>query len=290
MINLRSRSGPAAAQRALEELKKQGVPVRKSRLVRSGPELLMAVREAIDSGIDTLIVGGGDGTVSSVVDLLANRPDMALGLLPIGTGNEVARALGIPLDLAGACRVVAEGHQTTVDLAEANGNYFLHTALVGHAAQVNHTTPSWLKLYFGKAAYLYSFLATLLGSRPFRVRVTAGSARWEASTILVVLGNSRFHPPARVLLPPRELGGRGLVVYTPRDSRWTTLLRVVVGLWITRRPQPDLLLSTLADSVTVVADPPQPTDLDGELSRPTPVSFRLVRDALRVLVPRPSSG
>lgn len=286
VINLRSRSGSKAAQNALRELERQGVRIAKSYLAGSGPELLKAVREVIDGGVGTLVIGGGDGTISSGVDLLANRADLTLGLLPVGTGNEVARALGIPLDLEGACRVVAEGHVTTVDLAEANGNFFLHTALVGYAARANHLVPPQLKLHFGKAAYLHSFLAAILGSRPFRATVTAGETRWEMDTILVIVGNRRFHHPAHVLLPETDLPKQGLVVYTPRDARWTTLLRLAVGLWITRRRQPELILATTADSVIIDAEPPQAVDLDGEPVRPTPVSFRIARDALRMLVPR----
>lgn len=286
VINLRSRSGEKVAQIAPRELERQGVQVRKSYLARSGPELLKAVREVIDGGMGTLVIGGGDGTISSVVDLLANRADLTLGLLPVGTGNEVARSLGIPLNLEGACRVVAEGRVTTVDLAEANGNFFLHTALVGYAARANHLVPPRLKRYLGKAAYIYSFLATTLGSRQFRATVTGGEARWEIDTILVIVGNRRFHHPAHVLLPETDPAKQGLVVYTPRDSRWTTLLRLATSLWITRHPQPELILATTADSVIVETEPSQAVDLDGEPGRPTPMSFRIARDALRILVPR----
>lgn len=285
VINLRSRSGQDIAQSAQKELERQGVRVRGSRLARSGPELLTAVRGAIESGVGTLVIGGGDGTISTVVDLLANRPHLTLGLLPVGTGNEVARVLGIPLGLTGACRVIARGRATTIDLAEARGNYFVHTALIGYPAHANHIIPPWLKRRLGKAAYLYAFLASIFGARPFHATVTAGSSRWEVDTKLVIVGNGRFHTPCRILLPPSDWGGESLVVYAPRDTRWSTALKLVVGLWITRRPQRELLLSAAAEDVTVTAEPPQPIDLDGEMARPTPAGFRLARAALRMLVP-----
>lgn len=285
VINLRSRSGDGLAQNALKELERQGVEVKESHLARSGPEMLAAVRGAIGRGVEILVIGGGDGTLSTVVDLLANRPELTLGLLPVGTGNEVARTLGIPLDMEGACRVVAGGRVATVDLAEASGNYFLHTALIGYPARANHLVPPWLKRRLGTAAYLYAFLAALLGSRRFHASVTAGESRWEVETKLVIVGNTRLHLPGRVLLSPSQSAEEGLVVYAPRDGSWITAFKLVVGLWITRRPQPDLLLSASAQEITVAADPAQPVDLDGEVAPPTPTGFRLVRDALRVLVP-----
>lgn len=285
VINLHSRSGRAMARAAIEQLRQFGVDVRQASFVKSGPQLMKSVRAAIDAGLGTVVIGGGDGTISSVVNLLAKRPDLSLGILPVGTGNEVARTLGIPLDLEGACRVIAEGRVETVDLAEANGNYFLHTALIGYPARLNHSVPSWLKARFGKLAYTYALLGSILRAKPFWAKVTAGEEGWEGETIVVAVGNSRFHTPASVLLPRPRHGKTGLVAYAPKGGRLSTLLRLAIGLYVTRRKQPSLLFSLNSDSVTVETDPPQPLDLDGEYARPTPVHFQSAKDALRVLVP-----
>ncbi len=285
VINLRSRTGTAASQQAAAELERCGLLVRRNHLVTNGHALIESVRQVIDSGLKTIVVGGGDGTLSSAADLLANRSDLTLGILPVGTGNEMAHTLGIPLDLPGACDVIAHGRVETVDLAEASGNYFIHTALVGYPAQVNHTIPNWLKLRFGKAAYVYSFCRAMFGARPFRVAVKVGNESWEGQTILVTVGNGRFHSLGSVLLPPDRAVESGLMVYTPRSTNWLTLARLAFGLWITRKPQPSLLLFQRADSVSIVADPPQGVDLDGEFGRLTPVVVRLAKNALRVLVP-----
>ncbi|MCL5959380.1 MAG: YegS/Rv2252/BmrU family lipid kinase [Chloroflexi bacterium] len=290
VINLRSRSAPRTSEKALAELERQGVLVRESHLVRGGPDLVKTVRASIERGARTVVVGGGDGTISAVVDLFAHRPELTLGLLPMGTGNEVARVLGIPLDIEGACRVIAHGSVSTVDLGEANGNYFIHTALVGYPAHVNHSIPAWLKLPFGKAAYAYSLLLSLVQARSFHATIAMGSTRWDAETVLVVVGNRAFHVPGSILLPRPEGPERGLLVYTPRDSGSISLLRLAVSLWITRRRQPSLLLFHTAESASVVAEPVQEVDLDGEFGKTTPVEFRLAQEALRVLVPDPSAA
>jgi len=225
-----------------------------------------------------------------VVDLFAHQPQLTLGLLPVGTGNEVARVLGIPLDLASACRVIATGRVVEIDLAQANGNYFVHTGLVGYAAYANRHVPAWLKALLGKAAYFYVLASSLLHRRAFRARVATAGKCWEGETPLILVGNGRFHQPARALLPPREWRDGSLIVYGPRDSRWTTLLSLAISLWITRRPRPALLFCLSGREVSVHARPPQPTDLDGEYGRSTPVIFRLAPRALRMLVPASQEG
>lgn len=284
IINRRSRSGRDAAQRAMEELERAGMNVRLNRLVKGGPDLGAAVRDAIEAGIGTVVVGGGDGTIASAARMLASRPELTLGILPVGTGNDMAKTLGIPLDLEGACRVIAEGVTEDIDLGEVNGKYFLHTALVGYPAQANLATPSWMKRRFGRFAYIYSSLLSFLRAKPFHASVTAGDAQWEGKTALVVIGNGKFHWPARTVLEKEEELRRSLLVYTPRNSNRMTLLRLIFKL-ATGGKQRSLLRYEATDSVTVVCDPPQPVDADGEFARMTPAHFRLVPHGLRLLVP-----
>lgn len=285
IINLRSRSGPRAAERAVRELERLGVRVRTSRLVINGRDLTDSIQDVIANGYRTILIGGGDGSISAAVDVLANKPDLTMGLLPMGTGNEVARVLGIPLDLNGACEVIARGRVATVDLAEADGNYFVHTAMIGYPAQVNFAIPSWLKQWLGKLAYAYTFLRSIVGVSPFRVTMTVGETRWQGETILVIVGNGRFHPQSAILQPRSEAEESGLLVYTPRSTSWISLARLAISFWVTRQLQPSLLLFSKADKVTIVADPPQGVDLDGELANPTPTTIRIARNALRILVP-----
>jgi diacylglycerol kinase (ATP) len=285
IINRRSRSGRDSARRALEELERLGITVRLHRLVKGGPDLTVAVQEAIAEGIETIVVGGGDGTIASAAQLLVGRPELRLGLIPVGTGNDMAKALGVPRDLGQACGVIAGGHFEEIDVGEANGKYFLHTSLIGYPAEANYATPAWMKRRLGKVAYAYSTLLSLLRAEPFEVSVTAGGARWEGRTPLLVIGNGKFHWPARTILQREEELKSSLLVYAPRNSHRMTLLRLIFKL-VTGGKQRSLALHEATDSVTVMTDPPQPVDLDGEYTRDTPIHYRLVRRGLRVLVPR----
>lgn len=285
VVNLRSRSGQRFFRQAIEELERQGIRVRQAYRCTTGFELAQAASNALASQIKTVVVGGGDGTLAAVVDVLANRPDLTLGLLPLGTGNVVAQHLKIPRDLSGAVSVIAAGRTAQIDLGEANGDFFVHTALIGYPASINHAVPPRLKRHFGKAAYALIVLASFFRAKPFHVTVIAGDERWEGETLLVMVGNGRFHQPASVLLPPSEVAKPGLRVYTPKSTHLTNLIRLAVSLWITHQQRPSSLLFTSANSVKIVADPCQEVDLDGEISGRTPVEIHRARRALRVLVP-----
>src|SRR5215218_5911789 len=110
IVNTRSRSGERTFFQALDRLQELGVPLGVTYAIRDPARLPETVREILDdgSGYQVLILGGGDGSVSSVVDFLANR-DTVLGLLPLGTANDFARTLEIPQEIEDACLAIASG-------------------------------------------------------------------------------------------------------------------------------------------------------------------------------------
>ena len=110
------------------------------------------MREAIDDGHDLIILGGGDGTVSSVAGILAES-DVVLGLLPLGTANDFARTLNIPFELEKACATVANGAVAQVDLGRAGSNYFVNVASIGLGSAVAEALSPRLKHVVGSLAY-----------------------------------------------------------------------------------------------------------------------------------------
>src|SRR5699024_2573811 len=118
IVNTRSRTGAEAFSRAREILTGLGVPITSAYPVRDPARIPETVHEALREGADLLVLGGGDGTVSSVVDHLADELPV-LGLLPLGTANDFARTLQIPTDLRRACEVIVGHRVVDVDLGLA---------------------------------------------------------------------------------------------------------------------------------------------------------------------------
>src|ERR671917_942739 len=135
VVNTRSRVGEPAFGLALDHLIAYGIPMGTVYPMRDPARLADTVRKALLEGHDLVILGGGDGAVSTVVDLLANS-DATLGLLPLGTANDFARTLGIPFDLEAACNVIAHGKVAHADLGLAGSNYYVNVASVGLGTEV----------------------------------------------------------------------------------------------------------------------------------------------------------
>jgi|GEM_PF-166937 len=117
IVNTYSRRGENLFFRAMDGLDARGIKLAAAYPVRNPKRLPEFVKEAIGRGHKLIIVGGGDGTISSVVDYFVER-DIALGVLPLGTGNSFARSLGIPVDINGALDVIAKGKLATIDVGE----------------------------------------------------------------------------------------------------------------------------------------------------------------------------
>src|SRR5919202_1186696 len=130
VVNTRSRTGERAFFRALDRLQELDIQLGVTYAIRDPTRLSETVREVLDDGYRFLILGGGDGSVSSVVDFLAGR-DAVLGLLPLGTANDFARTLGIPEDVEGACKTIAGGKIVDVDLGLAGDTHYVNVASVG---------------------------------------------------------------------------------------------------------------------------------------------------------------
>jgi lipid kinase YegS len=180
------------------------------------------VRDAVEDGIDRIIVGGGDGTLNLMTNALMHleareRPEMAI--LPIGTANDFARAAGLPLDPLEALLLAIEGTPRPVDIGQANARYFLNVASGGFGAQVTTETPPELKALLGGAAYALTGILKLFDFIPIRGRMRIGEMEFEGSTFATAVCNGR-QAGGGMLLSPDALVDDGLfdiVLYTLDD-------------------------------------------------------------------------
>jgi diacylglycerol kinase (ATP) len=198
IVNTRSRSGERTFFEALDRLEELGVPLGATYAIRDPVRLPETVREVLheDSGYRLLVLGGGDGSVSSVVDFLAHH-DVILGLLPLGTANDFARTLGIPSDIEGACQTIAGGKVVDVDLGLAGDNYYVNVASVGLGVGATQALSPWLKKSAGPLAYPVAAIKAFLSHEPFSARLTFPDGDHEpveyGRLLQVAVGNGRFY-------------------------------------------------------------------------------------------------
>jgi diacylglycerol kinase family enzyme len=156
--------------------------------------------EAVRSGADAVVAGGGDGTIRAVAARLAGGP-IPLGVLPVGTLNHFARDLGIPVDLPGAVRVIAEGIERgphALDVGEVNGEIFVNNSVLGfYPPVVKVRDRERQEMQRGKwAATVSAAFKVLPRHPPLRIRVRAGEQDLVRETLFAFIGNNEYEMSA----------------------------------------------------------------------------------------------
>jgi YegS/Rv2252/BmrU family lipid kinase len=297
VVNALARSGEEQFSRAREALERRGVPLAAARRVDDPAALRRFVRAELARGADRVVVGGGDGTIATAAGLLAGT-GAALAILPLGTANDFARTLGIPPDLAAACRVVARGRVRTVDVGYAGRRAFLNAASVGVSSEVTRRVDGGLKRRAGALAYPLAGAAAA-GTPPFRARLVAdGAVRHDGWALQVVIGNGRFHGGGRLVAPGARPDDGALDAYVlsapsgddperpaARARDLLALARYAALLLRGRHVEHPRVVHVRAREVALRTDPPLEVDADGEVAGRTPATFRVARAALRVVAP-----
>ncbi len=302
VVNTRSRSGREAFQRARAALADRGVPLVESYALSRTERLDHVVHRMADLGARNIIVGGGDGTLSCAVARFLGR-DMTLGVLPLGTGNDFARSLGIPADIDAACDVIARGYTARVDVGLANGRPFLNAASLGLATAIAKRLTKRLKQRAGKLAYPVAAAAEMKDLRHFHLKLRADDQELELDALQLVVGNGRYHGAGNMVSPDATLDDRRLHVYAinapsaaaGREGTGlghlqdlATLARVALSLRSGEHVDHPAVTSLRAARLYVESDPVQELNADGELIGRTPMRFEVAPAALRVFAPAPS--
>ena len=293
IVNTRSRTGERAFFQALDHLQEMHVPLGVTYPIRDPARLPEAVQEVLGDGYEFLILGGGDGTVSSVVDFLADRGTL-LGLLPLGTANDFARTLDIPEDIEEACKLIANGKVVDIDLGLAGDNFYVNVASVGLSVEATRALSPWLKKSTGPLAYPVAAIRAFLKHEPFSARLTFPEGDHEPveydRLLQVAVGNGRFYGGGMVVAPESGIDDRTLDIYAIELGRQRDLLGVARYLRSGDFIRMDNVQHFRTSRVRLESEPELPINIDGELVTRTPQNFSVVQNALNVLVPPESAA
>ena len=295
IVNTRSRTGERTFFQALDHLQELGVSLGVTYAIRDPARLPETVREILNdsSGYRFLILGGGDGSVSSVVDFLANH-DVVLGLLPLGTANDFARTLQIPQDIEGACQAIAGGKIVDVDLGLAGDNYYVNVASIGLGVEATRSLSPWLKKSTGPLAYPVAAIRAFLRHEPFAARLTFPDGDHEPveydRLLQVAVGNGRFYGGGMVVAPESGIDDNTLDIYAIDLGRHRNLFGVARYLKSGDFIKMEGVHHFRTPRVRLETDPELAVNIDGEVVARTPQDFSVVRNALKVLVPQDSAA
>lgn len=240
-------------------------------------------REAAAAG-EVSVAFGGDGLIGAVADALRGG-DGAMGVLPGGRGNDFARALGIPLDPAQACRVLASGARRALDLGEVAGCAFIGIASCGFDSEANRIANE-SRIIRGNLVYAYGALRALVHWRPATFTVIVDGGRPRTFTgYTVAAANSRSYGGGMQLAPAADLADGQLDVVTIGDLPRLRFLALMPTVFTGAHVNQSVVDTVRARTIEIVASRSFTVYADGDPIAELPVTIRVLPGAMRVLVP-----
>ena len=265
----------------------------------------LIAQKAIEEDYELVVVAGGDGTVGEVAKGLLRSP-VTLGIIPVGTYNNIARSLSIPTDIVAACQVIANGQIKSIDVGQANNeHYFFEAAGVGLDAAL---FPIGEEIKGGRWGQLLQAARLALNYKPQRLRMEFDRpiaearvstvkrrfvrkkplARYELrlSALLVVIANGAYYGTGFTVAPDAAIDDGLLTISIFRNfSKWE-LMRHFWSISKGQRQYSPKIETYRVGEVKFTSDVQIPVHIDGHPIGELPVTLKAVKDMLKVIVPQ----
>jgi diacylglycerol kinase (ATP) len=248
-------------------------------------------KTALRKGRELIIAAGGDGTLNEVINGIGeNLGDAAVGLIPLGTGNDFARTIGVPADIEEAIDLIRAGETRPVDLVRVTSDavrYFVNVSAGGFSGLVNEKLTAEMKKTWGPLAYLRSAAAALPELRGYQTTLAfdnAESLRIELYN--VVVANGRYVAGGTLIAPEASIddGLLDIVLIPKRPATELAVLAAQVALGT--HLSSETIVFRRASKLTVNSSPGMWFNVDGELVGNEPARFEILSRALRFIAPK----
>jgi YegS/Rv2252/BmrU family lipid kinase len=232
--------------------------------------------------IDRLIVGSGDGTITTTLNKLRND-SIVYGFLPLGTCNTFMHNIGLPLDYDKALEIIKNGKPTKVTLGEVNGKLFTCNAAIGVSTRVAEHISDKTKRYLGQVGYIASGTKELLRHRPFecRLQIDHKSLTFKSHQILISNGHYHGHLPLAKSASVYK-NQLVLVAFGTDQSRLQHIKSMAKFALNKHRADPSTLIVPFRHA-QLTTTPLRNIEADGEVVSATPAEFQIIADAISVL-------
>lgn len=281
LVNRHARQGEKLISEAVEQLQKLGLELIEES-IENPQHLPDAIRQY--KQVDLAIVGGGDGTLNAAVDGLVDT-QLPLGILPLGTANDLARTLGIPTSITEACKVIANGQMQRIDLGWVNGKHFFNVASLGLSVQITQQLTKEVKRRWGVLAYAVTALQAISTSRPFRAEIRCNGESIPVKTIQIAVGNGRYYGGGMAIAYDATIDDRRLDLYSLETQHWWQIMGLLPAMRQGRHLSLPGVLALHGQEIEIHTHRRRPINTDGEITTHTPAKFRVIPQALSVIVP-----
>jgi YegS/Rv2252/BmrU family lipid kinase len=281
LVNQNSRQGGGEIGDALATLERGGLSLRHA--APENPEAMQKAIHAAAEDCDCVIVGGGDGTLNAAAPAL-RATGLPLGILPLGTANDLARTLDIPFDVGEAAAIIAAGHVRRVDLGEVNDVPFFNVASIGLSTRIADELTGAVKQRWGRLGYAITTLRTVARMRPFSAEIHVDGKTRRVRTWQISVGNGRHYGGGMTVEAEAQIDDGLLDLYSLEfDRAWKLALVYPAfrkgkhGLWKEVR-------TVSCAQAEIRTRRPMPVNTDGEITTQTPARFRVLPKAVSVFV------
>jgi diacylglycerol kinase (ATP) len=248
-----------------------------------------AAAAAVRDGYDRIFVAGGDGTLNEAINGVgASRgfETVTFAIIPMGTGNDFATALGIPSDLDAALAAIVGGRTVRVDVGQLNDRFFINVSAGGFIAEVSDAVDEKLKTVAGKLAYLIGGAAVLFSHEPVAARVRTSSGR-DASVTLTIFAvcNSRLIGGGRLIAPDAKIDDGLFDVCLIEEMPTVEFLGMLTRVANGEHVGDDRVAYFRTPDLELTFASPTKVNTDGEVLETTSCRYAVLPSALRIIAP-----
>lgn len=251
-----------------------------------GGDAIKAARKAVERKYDIVVAAGGDGTINEVVNGIAEqdyRPK--LGVIPMGTTNDFARALQIPRDVQAATEIIVKGDTLPVDIGKMNEKYFINIGGGGRLTELTYDVPSRLKTMLGQLAYYLKGIEMLPSIRATQMTIEYDGKLFEGEAMLFLIGLTNSIGGFEKLAPDSSINDGLFTLMILKKTNLAEFIRAVTLALRGEHLNDPNVIYTSASRVKVHSPDKILLNLDGELGGEAPAVFENLYRHLEVFAP-----
>lgn len=270
----------------LEKLERAGYEASAHATTGAG-DATRAARIAVVRKYDLVIACGGDGTLFEVINGLAEqeyRPK--LGVIPVGTTNDFARALHVNVDIQTAVDIICEGHFMPVDLGKVNDGYFINIAGGGRITELTYEVPSKMKTMLGQLAYVVKGIEILPTIKPTHMRIEYDGQVFDDNAMLFLIANTNSVGGFEKLAPDASLHDGMFTLLILKKCSLLEFARIARLAIFGDHTKSKKVIYAKANHIKVSSDQPLYLNLDGEYGGKMPAEFTNLHRHLEICVPK----
>lgn len=249
-------------------------------------DAIKAARTAVERRYDIVIAAGGDGTINEVVNGIAEqsyRPK--LGIIPVGTTNDFARALQIPRDIVGAAEIIAKGDTIPVDIGRMNDKYFINIAGGGRLTELTYDVPSKLKTMLGQLAYYLKGMEMLPSIKATPLILEYDGKLFDGEAMLFLVGLTNSVGGFEKLAPNSSINDGMFSLLILKKTNLADFIRIATLALRGEHINDPKVIYTKANRIKVTSEEKVQLNLDGEYGGLLPAEFVNLYRHLEVFVP-----